>query len=137
MRPTRVISIAAATALAAGLAGQPAAAQGQLADYLIGVWNCPSRDVAGQPAISQMVLLRNGRFTELTRSQSGFVMRKVGFWRVGQGYVRFSITNYEPKYFYGPLGRRFIRMPTGETVRIRPLNRNRLQTQHGYCQRSA
>lgn len=102
---------------------------------LVGVWDCAGPDMFGAPSRHRMVIGADGRFTRRTVTRTGFVMRWWGRWRAIPDAVRFRIEGWEPRDYVGPQGRRPIDMPDGETVPIRFVERDAIQTETAFCRR--
>lgn len=92
------------------------------ASLLVGVWRMSYQGVC--PTQAEMIFQPNGGYSGFSQCTNGsYAFHTVGYWRVLQsGAVRVQYTNYEPKQFMGNP----IRIPDGETMYYRFLDRNRL-----------
>lgn len=93
------------------------------ASLLAGVWRMSYQGPACM-ANAEMVFQPNGSYSGFSQCQDGsFAFHTVGTWRILQsGAVRVQYTNYSPKEYMGNP----IRIPDGETMYYRFIDRNRL-----------
>lgn len=93
------------------------------ASLLAGVWRMSYQGPACM-AQAEMIFQPNGSYSGFSQCQNGsYAFRTVGTWRILQsGAVRVQYTDYEPKVFQGNK----IRIPDGETMYYRFLDRNRI-----------
>ena len=95
----------------------------------VGTWRGQTRDIAGRPAINEMVLMRNGQFSGLTKSSSGFVILIQGKYQVNSDFIRFTIEKWEPRSYLG----KSINTPRGETTYYRFINANQMRVGSTKC----
>jgi hypothetical protein len=95
----------------------------------VGTWRGQTRDIAGRPAINEIVLMRNGQFSSLTKSSSGFVILIQGKYQVNSDFIRFTIEKWEPRSYLG----KSINMPRGETTYYRFINTNQMRVGSTKC----
>lgn len=93
------------------------------ASLLAGVWRMSYQGPACM-ANAEIVFQPNGGYSGFSQCQNGsYAFHTVGTWRILQsGAVRVQYTNYSPKEFQGNP----IRIPDGETMYYRFIDRNRL-----------
>lgn len=104
------------------LGGNPPTVEDEAA-LLAGVWRMTYKGPACM-AQAEMVFQPNGGYSGFSQCQDGsYAFHTVGTWRLLQsGAVRVQYTDYEPKVFQGNR----IRIPDGETMYYRFLDRNRI-----------
>lgn len=102
---------------------------------LVGVWDCAGPDLFGAPSRHRMVIDADDRFTRRTVSRIGFVMRWWGRWKAAPDAVRFRVEGWEQRDYVGPQGRRPIDMPDGQSVPVRFVERDAIQTATAVCRR--
>lgn len=102
------------------LAGNSSSAQSE-AGLLVGVWRYQFSSY-GYPCTGEDIYQSNGSYSSQWNC-NGSILWHTGEWYLIQaGAIRRNIHNYEPKQYLGNP----IRMPSGETIYYRFLDRNRL-----------
>lgn len=98
------------------------------ASYLVGAWRANYRQ-NGLNCTGEMAFQANGRYSGLSQCAGGtYTFYTVGYWRLlHSGAVRIQYTDYSPKEYWGNP----IRIPAGETIYYRFLNRNQLSLTSG------
>lgn len=99
---------------------------------LVGVWRA-SMYMNGMRCNSEVIFQPNGGYSSLIECGNGtYMFRTVGYWYLlQQGAVRIQYTDYSPKEYGGNP----IRIPDGETVYFRVINRNQVESSLGMLYR--
>lgn len=111
--------------------GETNAANGD-ASTLVGTWQT-SYQLNGMSCTAEIIFQSNGGYSSLSECNNGtYMFHAVGYWReLQQGAVRIQYTDYSPKEYGGNP----IRIPDGETVYFRVINRNQVESSLGYLYR--
>lgn len=109
-----------------------APANAEDASVLAGVWQT-SYQFNGMPCGAEIVFQPNGGYSSLAQCNNGtYMIRLVGNWYfLQQNAVRIQYTDYSPKEYGGNP----IRIPDGETVYFRVVNRNQIESSFGMLYR--
>jgi hypothetical protein len=99
---------------------------------LYGTWRASSY-TNGMRCNSEVIFQPNGGYSSLYECGNGtYMFHTVGYWYLLQeGAIRIQYTNYSPKEYKGNP----IRIPDGETVYYRIINRNQIESSFGMLYR--
>jgi hypothetical protein len=99
---------------------------------LFGTWRASSY-TNGMRCNSEIIFQPNGGYSSLYECGNGtYMFHTVGYWYLLQeGAIRIQYTNYSPKEYKGNP----IRIPDGETVYFRIINRNQVESSFGMLYR--
>lgn len=87
---------------------------------LAGIWKSKIKTPYG-PAFVEVILKRNGKFSKTVKWR-GLMTYDTGTYKVGKGFIHFTIKDHEPKYYKG-VRQHWVK---SETIFFRMVNRNKL-----------
>lgn len=97
------------------------------AEALVGVWQGQTVDSVGNPAVIQVSMMPNGTYTQTVESIASRDYLSGNWIVVDVSTIRFTILDYYPTEFCGPLGCTPIRPMPGFTINFRFLTPNRIE----------
>jgi hypothetical protein len=105
--------------------------------HWVGIWHAEVPDGFGVSQV-EMILQANGKFSEQTTNASAnYQLTVTGEWDIftftDRPMLRFTVTNWEPKEWCGPLGCSAVNIPTGMSEYFAFIDATHVQITQANC----